>query len=289
MKKFFKLMEGNGEDYPDKVKWIKTSGRYNHNKLPEDLLTQEEIRDMIKAADNPRDKALLFVLYESGCRFSELMYLKLKNIQFDKYGAQIAVSGKTGSRRIRLIMACDYLRYWIENHPDRANPEAPLWVSMANANKGTILKYACVRKRICEIAGRAGIKKKVNPHNFRHSRATHLASKLKTAQLCIMFGWAQHSRMPSTYIHLSGEDVDDALLKMHGLKKDEEGETISCPRCHKPHPTTANYCNDCGMPFNVRVFAEADNERDRYDDMMSKLLENEDVKKAIMKAMKEGR
>jgi hypothetical protein len=43
------------------------------------------------------------------------------------------------------------------------------------------------------------------------------------------------------------------------------------------------------MPFNVKVFAEADSERDKYDDMMSKLLENEDVKKAIMKAMKENK
>ena len=287
LKKFYKWLEGIEDGYPDRVKWMKATIAHNHRKLPDELLTQDEIRQMIQAADNPRDKALVFVMYESGCRIGELLSIKLKHVQFDTYGAKVMVSGKTGARQIRLIASCDYLRYWLENHPDRSNPDAPLWASIANAERGTFIGYACVRKRVRDIARRAGITKKVNPHNFRHSRATHLASKLKTAQLCVMFGWEQHSAMPSTYIHLSGEDVDDALLKVHGLKKDSNGDTINCPRCQKAHQPTAKYCDDCGMPFNVKVLAEAEDERSKYDDLMSKLMANPDVKKAIAKALEE--
>lgn len=287
LKKYYKWLEGNGEDYPDKVKWMKATINRNSNKLPEDLLTQEEIRQMIQAADNPRDKALIFVLYESGCRFGELMSIKLKNVVFDQYGAKVLVSGKTGSRQIRLIASCDYLRYWLENHPSRKNPDAYLWVRMSNFRRGYILEYSSVRKIIAKIAEKAGIKKKVNPHNFRHSRATHLANKLKTAQLCIIFGWKQHSAMPSTYIHLSGEDVDNELLKMHGLKKDENGETISCPRCQKMHNQIAKYCDSCGMPFNVSVFEEMEDERSKYDKLMNKLLEDKEIQSLLAKKLKD--
>lgn len=287
LKKFYKWYEGGNEEYPEKVKWIKTTEKSNSKKLPEELLTQDEVRKMIQSADNPRDKAMIFCLYESGCRCGELIPMKLKHVQFDKYGAQIVVSGKTGARRVRLIASCDYLRYWLENHPDRENPESYLWVNMSNTSRGSMISYHTLRTRLADIARKAGIKKKVNPHNFRHSRATHLANKLKTAQLCIMFGWQQHSKQPSTYIHLSGEDVDDALLKIHGFKKDEETDLISCPRCHKQYSSLAKYCDACGMPFNIKTFEESQEERDKYDKMMDKLMEEMLKDEAIKKKMEE--
>jgi len=55
------------QEYPNEVKGINASVRNNH-KLPEELLTQEEVTALADAAFHPRDKALLLVLYESGCR-----------------------------------------------------------------------------------------------------------------------------------------------------------------------------------------------------------------------------
>lgn len=59
LKRFYKWLEGNGETYPDKVKWIKTAAKGCSSKLPEELLTQEDVRKLIDAAYNPRDKAWL--------------------------------------------------------------------------------------------------------------------------------------------------------------------------------------------------------------------------------------
>lgn len=65
---------------------------------------------MLGVCDNQRDRALIFTLYESGLRASELLSLKIKNIQFDRYGAVIILPRrgrknglKTGQRRIRLF------------------------------------------------------------------------------------------------------------------------------------------------------------------------------------------
>jgi site-specific recombinase XerD len=73
----------------------------NNNKLPEEILTQEEIERMINACDNIRDKAIISVLYESGCRIGEFLSLEIKNVQFDQYGAIIIIpNGKTGKAPI---------------------------------------------------------------------------------------------------------------------------------------------------------------------------------------------
>ncbi len=65
-----------------------------NRKLPEEILTEEDIRKMINAAYNTRDKAIVSVLYESGCRVGEFLCMKIKNVQFDRYGAIIVVCGK---------------------------------------------------------------------------------------------------------------------------------------------------------------------------------------------------
>ncbi|WP_394344768.1 hypothetical protein [Salinigranum halophilum] len=54
----------------------------------------------------------------------------------------------------------------------------------------------------------------MNPHHFRHSRATHLANWLTEAQLCEWFGWVQGSNVPARYVHLSGRDIDNAYLAL---------------------------------------------------------------------------
>jgi len=120
LKKFYKWLEGDGERVPEKIAWLKTNIRTCSNRLPEELLTQEDVRKLIDAAQNPRDKALIAVLYDSGCRVGELAGLQLKHVSFNKYGAQLILQGKTGMRRVLLIFAYPYLLTWLENHPFKA-------------------------------------------------------------------------------------------------------------------------------------------------------------------------
>jgi len=77
------------------------------------MFTEEDTKNMINAAENPRDKAFIAVLYESGCRIGEMPFLRLKHIKFDQYGAQLLGDGKPGYRRIRIIASAPYLTEWI--------------------------------------------------------------------------------------------------------------------------------------------------------------------------------
>jgi len=292
LKKFYRWLRGT-EEYPPEVRWIKTNIKRNKNKLPEDMLTEDEIEKLINAAEHPRDKALIAVLYESGCRIGELASLKLKNINFDEYGAQLLVNGKTGARRIRIISSVPYLSEWINRHPLKNDPEAPIWINRINENKA--IEYAAIKNILLCLKKKAGIKKKVNPHNFRHSRASYLANHLTEAQMNQYFGWVQGSNMPAIYIHISGRDVDPAILRLYGIKNREEKRESKlkpklCPRCEQTNPFTNKFCSRCGMPLDKETIIEVvekDMKRKQMDNILDEMLRDQRFREMFMEKIKE--
>jgi site-specific recombinase XerD len=86
----------------DTVDWIKIKQPKN-GQLPEETLSEEEVKAIASSAYTTRDKAFVLTLYDSGSRIGELLPLKLKHVSFDQYGAVLRVTGRTGDRRIRLV------------------------------------------------------------------------------------------------------------------------------------------------------------------------------------------
>lgn len=262
-KKFFKWyhveklnQKLDKKEYPEIVNWYDTTIKNGNGKLPEDMLTESDVKFLINKCDTIRDKAFISILWDSGCRIGEILNLKIKNLVFDKYGAQVIVSGKTGSRRVRLIPSVPYLANLKENHPLKDDPEAFLFVGDGTRNKNERLSYIGASALLSRIKKRSGIKKKINAHNFRHSRATYFASRVKEAVLKELFGWTQKSQMVATYIHLSGKDVDKEVRKAQGIEIEEEREEsklkpIECVRCGTQNPATNKYCLKCSMTLNI--------------------------------------
>jgi len=294
IKKFYKWFRG--EKNPPETEWIKTTMKNHKRKLPEDLLTEDDVIKLIQAAEHPRDRAFVSIIYESGCRVGELMGLRLKHIQFDKYGAMIIVNGKTGSRRVRLIAAVPYITRWINKHPKKEDPNEYVWLTRDYRN--VLLGYGRVKEMLRGLAKKAGIKKKVNPHNFRHSRATYLANHLTEAQLKEMFGWTQGSDMASIYIHLSGRDVDNAILKVYNIDNHEDDGVESklkpkdCSRCNEINPATNRFCSKCGMVLDnetmIRI-VERDMKRKEADEILDELMQDEDFREILFSKIKDTR
>jgi len=103
------------------------------------------------------------------------------------------VNGKTGSRRVRIIASVPALATWLNNHLLRDNPNSALWISQGTRDRNLPLKYRTAAWIIKRVARETGIKKRVYPHLFRHSRATELAKHLTEVQMKQMFGWVQGS------------------------------------------------------------------------------------------------
>ena len=138
----------------------KGNNKNNKKKLPEELLTIDEVKALAEATNNLRDKAIVLTLYESGARVGEFLSLKIKHIQFDKYGALIMLHGKTGMRRVRLVASVPALSAWLNIHPFKDDKEAWLWAGLSPVNKGDKLSYQGLKNMLADLAKKAGIKRR---------------------------------------------------------------------------------------------------------------------------------
>jgi len=268
------LKDAPRDETPKEVKWIQLSGRNgNGDTLPKDLLTREDIEDR-------------------------------------KHGKKIVIDGKTGARRLPLIRSVPHINDWLNKHP---NPEknTPLWCKIQQGDADDPLGYRYIREKIlAKNMERAGIDKPSNPHHYRHSRASHLATELKEAQLCEWFGWVQGSDVPARYVHLSGRDIDNAYDQLHGLYEPEDGEeepdVVECWRCEELNEPADRFCSRCGAALDEdaaqtleeqvkgdvkQSFRETDpddTETMEKIDALDELLDDPEVKAALLEKIDQG-
>jgi integrase/recombinase XerD len=290
IKKFYTWLSKQTKDkrYTELVEDIKTTIPKTKLKLPSDLLTEEEILKLIDNAQTIRDKALISLLYETGARIDEIGSMQLRDLMFDKDGAVVILSGKTGMRRVRVISSEVLLKQYLKIRDGSKNPEEPLWLT----NKGGQITYGAITKTIRATVKRADINKKVHPHLFRHSRATFLANRLTEAQLNNYLGWTQGSSMSRVYVHMSGRDVDSAILEMYGKKEKQEVKEskmnpIACPRCKENNSAGASFCYKCGAPLSVQVAIKLEERRKEAEDVMNFILKDDKIKQIIAEKIKE--
>ena len=146
-------------------------------KLPE-VLTVEEIDriiDMVDMSKNEgqRNRAILETLYSCGLRVSELCNLKLSDLYLDE--GFIKVEGKGSKQRLVPISqrAIQEISRWLEDRIGgkiKEGYEDFVFLARWGKNISRIMVFHLIK----ELAEKAGIKKTISPHTFRHSFATHL-------------------------------------------------------------------------------------------------------------------
>jgi len=244
--------------------------------------TEKEITQLLGIAWHPRDKAFLAVLYESGCRIGEILSLSIKDVDFDSQGARISIIGKTGMRKIRIISSVPYLITWLNHYPSKAR-DKPLWIMIHGKEQGSLMKYSTVRALLNRLMCKSEINKRCNPHLFRHSRATYLANYLTEFQMNQYFGWIQGSDMPSTYVHLSGKEIETAVLKLNGFKVSEEtNESLLKPKvcaCGNINAFENVTCEKCGDSLVKKEITK--------DMIMQFIMQDRDIVEMINKKIKE--
>lgn len=222
-------------------------------------LTEEEVLKLLDVEKNLRYKAFFSVLYESGMRSGEALTLRIQDVQQSDNGTYILNirESKTEKRPVPIMNgACNYLRQWLSFHPEKDNRDAFLFLNVNNEP----LENPASNYQLKRLLKRAGIKKKkITLHSFRHSRATHLASKgLSEFQLCRLFGWKMGSKMPATYIRQGAVDVTKALKKASGIpvEEDEKKEAGKrCFQCNHLNSEESEYCDICSLPLSEEKLA----------------------------------
>lgn len=157
-----------------------------------------------------RDEAILYTLFWTGLRVSELVWLKVKDIKFDSN--QFWVIWKWS--KMRSVFFTKLAREKIEKYIEMRQDDCPhLFISLSNFRSNTQLTRNSIEDIVKHYAKLAGINKKVTPHTLRHSFATSLIKKGADIRSVQTLLW--HASITTTQIYTH---VDDKYLKqVHDL------------------------------------------------------------------------
>lgn len=135
----------------------------------------------MKTAENSRDRAMVYVLFDGALRPGELRCECWKRRK-DQY-CLITVNEKTRLKRLSPVVSFQPLLEWLNEHPDKDSLNAPLWCSLATNCKDERLSYRHFSLIIKRLAERAGPRKAVWPYLFCHSTLAALAKVFTEARL----------------------------------------------------------------------------------------------------------
>jgi site-specific recombinase XerD len=176
---------------------------------PRDVLIPNEIKEMtVAAGDNLRDRAIPGPLFESHARAGEFVGLRIKDFVRKENYAILCLNGKTGKRNVAISDSVPLIEAYIDSHPFKNDPDAPLFLSQSDNNKRNKLTVRGLQEILAKLGRITKIKKKVNPHWFRHSGLDNITRRynFNERDLRIRAGWSKNSRMPQVYLHYQ-EDV----------------------------------------------------------------------------------
>lgn len=214
----FLIFEGYRKDNPTDLIESPKIGR----KLP-DTLSLQEIDLLINAIDlsepqGERNRTILETLYSCGLRVSELIHLKLSDLFFDE--GFIRVLGKGNKERFVPInsQTQKYIEFYIHTIRNHTNIQKKFEDTIFLNRRGKCLTRVMIFTIIKNLAIKAGIKKKISPHTFRHSFATHLLER--GADLRAIQQMLGHESITTTeiYTHLDNHFLKDVLNTFHPRK-----------------------------------------------------------------------
>ncbi|VVB70014.1 Tyrosine recombinase XerC [uncultured archaeon] len=219
LKIFYKFVKKT-EVYPEEVSWIKI--REEANILTkDDLITPEEYKKLFDTASNLKDKVLLVLLHETGCRIGELLTLTLERVIWDEESEcyQLNVYGKTKFRVVPVIESVKILKEYLGNHEFKDNLKASLFNVEGHVKS---YSYGALTKRLGKVLKRSGIVKRIHPHLFRHTDITEKAGELSDQVMKKLYGWTADSKMLDTYSHLTNKSVTLKMKEFHDKKESKD-------------------------------------------------------------------
>lgn len=169
-------------------------------KLPE-VLTKEEVKKLIEAAETSKSRLIIKLLYSAGLRVSELVNLRKQDISLQE---KIGWVRRGKGKKDRFFIIADKIAKELKKQMEK-QPTHLYIFSTSTSDKP--LTPRNIQKIIKKAALKADIKKKVSPHTLRHSYATHLL-ELGTdiRKIQVLLG---HANLNTTqiYTHISTEEL----------------------------------------------------------------------------------
>jgi site-specific recombinase XerD len=179
---------------------IKSSG-----KLPV-VFSHGEVKQVLRAAVHISDKVLFGLFYDTGVRIQEMINVRIEDLDLERRQLHVR---KTKTKRERYVPVSAHAVRGVKKHLALNNPGVYLFENLRR--KGVPMSETGIRVLLKDIIDNTGIRKKVSPHTFRHSYATHqLEGGLDIISLKELMG---HAYITSTLIYLQVAQLDSVKKK----------------------------------------------------------------------------
>lgn len=213
--------------------WLRADGEHDVRgkaKLPQlrrqvlDVLSPEEMRRLEDAAESERDKLIVRLLADTGVRVGELIKLNTDDLVEHGRDRFMKIEGKGGRDRLVPIAPRVHLR--LDRYIRRTRPDSGsdrIFVGLRRGRSGDCepLSISGVEQLVRVLGQKAGIKRRIHPHLFRHSAITdQLRKNVNPMLVAKNAGHASLSMIARTYSHLDAGDVASAMSEY--LRKRDE-------------------------------------------------------------------
>lgn len=259
---FYRYHDDLGVD-PEAITTYKPDKTPRHDE--QDMFTEAEVDRLRQACDNPRDRALLELLIYTGQRITALRTLRIKDIDcqagvlYLNDEADGLKGARTRGRKRPLFGARKYVRDWLEYHPRGDDPDAPVFVGNPSHHLVDLdkpINGSTIRQNLSNLASRAGVRKPVNPHNFRHYFVTVMKREygMDSDTLKALLGVAADSVVLETvYSHVTNDDYVRRAETTLGYRQDDSGPGSltpdACPTCGEILEDHWRRCPSCDEVF----------------------------------------
>jgi len=277
VRQFYKWLEGDGEEFPQKVRGLKPLACQPEN-ISEDgetsiqIYSVDELSRMIKLGKSAREKCLVALSYDCGGRLNEILSLRMMNIKGEPPFYKIYLHGdktwkraRVGRRWVSVYFAVPYINDFLKSHPfSLQDKEKPFWINSGKygGRKDAQLSQSGFKTLFDRLKARAEIKGK-RFHDLRHTKATHLLRLgMHESKVKKYMGWSMNSKQLARYVHLVQEDIDEELSRMYGIpfsrkKYDDIPIPIKCPTCNEVNSAGSDLCSKCSNPLSSQAIANA--------------------------------
>lgn len=306
---FYKKRHGTLYDMPERVRHIlnceglvEKTAKEKEAERDSITMKSDQIVKISEAAENPRDRLIPILLFETGARTSEILSVTLGDINQSTRPWEVTIhdcKNHKDDRTLPLTHSQRYLRELLESHPRKGEDEAPLLTHITDSgpgSKGDPMTSENLNDRVKTLAERAELEEvdseNLIVYDFRHSAATFKGTEkgFGIQQMMWWFAWTDPSRA-KTYTKDHNSRMKKSIKSDQGYEiEEEEGknifDTTVCASCESTYSQTADYCPQCGLPCD-NTTAARENELEQAAKLVTKFKQDYRINKEELEQLVE--
>jgi integrase len=267
---------------PYVVRHLSPSIDKSKEKLRNDRLTFDEYQKIVDYfSKDIRIQSYITLAYESLGRPQEILYIKIRDIEFQDNYAKLYISehGKEGCGFLLCIDSYPFLIKWLEIHPFKNNPDAFLFITNTKPSSSRQLTPYTINMHLRKACGSLAIKKRITCYSLKRNGVTFRKARGESdVEIQHVARWKSTKQL-ATYDYTNQEDMLKKQLMRKGLIKQNinqerlSPETRKCGFCNANNGFNDIFCKSCKRPLDRAKIIESASHFDKFKKLQRDLLE----------------